>query len=79
MFLLFFTPYAFTEKIMKAVEYTPLTKKVYDVINLYKATAMGVARITDICGPPQIKYPSLCGLWISTVILLIKYKLFSSF
>ena len=32
---------------------------------------MGVARITDICGPPQIKYPSLCGLWISTVILLI--------
>ena len=57
---------------IKASEYIPFIsgvsrfarkyQKIYNISNPATATAAGVARITDVCGGPVIKYPTLCGL-----------------
>ena len=33
-----------------------------------KASAMGVATISDVCGGPIIKYPVLCGIWSTSLV-----------
>lgn len=66
---------------IKASEYIPFisgvsrfarkSQKIYNISNPATSTAAGVARITDVCGGPVIKYPTLCGLWITSGITMV--------